>query len=121
MKNNVRTLEIFNTLEAFKRREYKLVKECIGSFAITTGTALGSSILLPDVLALVPTVIVGLPTCALALKKAGEADKVSRHADYIFKENSSEIMNFRLNSLEEKEQFTKEFPTLSKRYTTILK
>ena len=121
MSNNIRTLEVFNTLEVFKRREYKLLRQSVGSFAITAGVVATSTSLLPDMLAVVPTVLVGIPTSVYAFKKAYEADKVSKHADGIFKENATEIMNYKLSTMSEVEQFATRFPTLSKKYPNLLK
>lgn len=121
MTNNIRTLEIFNTLEAFKRKEYKLVKESLGLVAVTVGAVGVSSTVLPETAAIIPTIIVGVPAMTLAFRKALKADKISTHADGIFKENLNEIMDFKLNSINDVEEFTRNYPNLVKKYPNLLK
>lgn len=121
MKNRDQALKVFHTLEVFKRREYKLVKESVGTFGITIGTVMITSAIMPDALALIPVAAIGLPATVLSFKKAMEADKVATHADKIFSENSEVIMNFRLHGMEEQKAFKNDYPSLSKKFKPVIK
>lgn len=118
-EKGIRALEVFNTLDAFKRREFKLVKEAALCVAVTAGTAIGTNAILPETIAAIPTAIVGVPAIITAFKKAFEADKVSNHADDIFNENSDLIMDYKLNGLDEIDDYKNQFPSLSKQFIPI--
>lgn len=115
MQDKCRTLEVFNTLEAFRRKEYRLVKQSVASIAIFGCSTIAFSSFLPESLAIVPTFVTGIPLIPISLKKAREADKVSIYADKIFNENKNIIMNYKINGEEEKEEFIKTYPILSKK------
>ena len=121
MSKKITAVEIFNVLEVFRREELKLVKQSAGLVALTVGVASVSTTVLPETVALVPTVLVGAPAMAVSFKKALKADKVSNHADKIFMENRDEIIDFKLGSMKEVEEFTMKHPVLSKKYPNLLK
>ena len=114
MQPNIRTLEVFNTLETFKRREYKLLRKSLGYLAVTTSVVIGSLVLLPESVGIVPCAVIGIPSTILGIKNAYEADKVSSLVDCILSENKNKIINFKINSSEEKKEFTEQFPILTK-------
>ena len=114
MSRNLRSLEIFNILEVYKRREYKLFRQTVGLIGITTGVTIASLTFLPEAVAIIPTAIVGLPATYKSLKIAKEADKISTCAGKIFEENKNQIINFKIHNDDEKQEFTEMFPVLSR-------